>query len=99
MKREPPRQRIVFSFAVVPAVISLFSGTLVLASNDDCLLCHRNMEYGEPKGDTERIHDASGKFLHEPHNALSCTDCHVDITEVPHRTGIERKIPCEACHN
>lgn len=81
------------------AVILALNVTTVLAANEDCLTCHANMAYGEPKGDTPRIHDASGNFLHEPHGALACTDCHTDITEVPHRQGVERTVQCETCHN
>ena len=93
------------SFACFKPVASLLiAATLIYSSsaqagNDNCLTCHAAMKYGEPTGDKPRIHDPSGKFIHEPHGMLACTDCHTDITDVPHREGIERKIKCEACHN
>lgn len=86
-------RHLVFIYCIAIAAPSALGG------NEDCLVCHRNMEYGEPSAGTERIHDQSGNFLHQPHGNLACTDCHVDITQVPHREGVERKIQCEACHN
>lgn len=88
------------STGLLVAVLLFFPAAApTFAGNDDCLMCHQSMEYGKPSGDTPRIHDPSGNFLHEAHGILSCTDCHSDITEVPHRQGIDRKITCENCHN
>ena len=28
----------------------------------------------------------------------SCTECHKDITEIPHKTGITHKVSCVSCH-
>ncbi len=85
--------------ALVLVLSSFSSHAVAQYKNEDCLACHARMEYGEPKGDMARIHDVEGRFLHEPHATLSCTDCHADVTEVPHRQGVERKIRCETCHN
>jgi hypothetical protein len=29
---------------------------------------------------------------------FSCTDCHTDIIEIPHRAEVERGVDCLNCH-
>ncbi len=84
---------------VLLTVILTVNSIPVLAANEDCLACHRSMEYGKAKEGTSRIHDASGNFLHEQHSPFPCSACHTDIKEVPHRKDIEHNVKCETCHS
>ena len=70
-----------------------------LSDNQVCLECHEGTEWSAPENsDRPRVHQDSGAFVQPDHEMWSCTDCHTDITEVPHREGIERTVECTNCH-
>lgn len=55
--------------------------------SEDCLMCHETMEPLVDKG----LLDAS------IHSGFECTDCHQDVTEIPHEE-VPRKVDCSSCH-
>jgi len=62
-------------------------GGVMALSNDDCLMCHANME---PKLDVGIFHESS-------HGELTCTMCHEGILELPHATPLPT-VKCDGCH-
>lgn len=70
-----------------------------LSDNAVCLECHADTPWSAPENsDRPRVHQDSGAFFQPDHEAWSCTDCHTDIMEIPHREGIERNVECTNCH-
>lgn len=71
-----------------------------LSDNDTCLECHADTEREAPaSSDHARVHNDDGSFIQEDHEMWSCTDCHSDISEIPHREGVERTVDCLECHD
>ncbi|MCL4812594.1 MAG: cytochrome C [Vicinamibacteraceae bacterium] len=78
--------------------------------NDTCLSCHgeAGLEKTLPSGEVQSLvvsHETFAKSVHG--DKLACTDCHTDITEVPHearpfRTKREFSVAyyeaCKRCH-
>ena len=68
-------------------------------SNEDCLGCHADTSMVRENPDSTRtalwVDDAV--YSNSVHQGLSCTDCHADISEVPHA---EKPAPvnCGGCH-
>jgi cytochrome c551/c552/cytochrome b subunit of formate dehydrogenase len=65
-----------------------------------CLACHGNAGFSGPgpNGKERSLHVEGDKFLNSVHGKRVCVDCHKDITEIPHRAGIDRKVSCIQCH-
>ncbi len=55
-------------------------------SNAVCLSCHGNSSFSIPvkDGETLPLYVDSKSLAHSVHAGLACTDCHSDITSVPH---------------
>jgi cytochrome b subunit of formate dehydrogenase len=68
--------------------------------NDLCLGCHgtEGFEMPGPDGKMRDLYINKDKFGNSVHGIRKCTDCHTDITEIPHRTGVKRKVSCVICH-
>jgi len=68
--------------------------------NDLCLGCHgtEGFQMPGPDGKMRDLHIIKDKFGNSVHGERLCTDCHKDITEIPHRTGVTRKVSCVICH-
>lgn len=70
-----------------------------LSDNEVCLGCHEGTEWSAPENsDRPRVHQDSGEFVQADHEMWSCTDCHTDIMEIPHREDVERDVDCTNCH-
>jgi predicted CXXCH cytochrome family protein len=77
---------------------------------DTCLGCHadRSLAVSLPSGETRSLFVNIGAFRASVHgNKLSCTDCHQDITEVPHASRPFKTLreftvayyeQCKRCH-
>ncbi len=74
------------------AIVALAGGQRAAAASDPpsnatCMACHGNQAFAAKLGDGEKLSlyvDAQG-FAHSVHGGkLACTDCHSDITTVPH---------------
>lgn len=56
-------------------------------TNETCRDCHTTLSPGiDPK-----------VFKETAHGDLSCTDCHADVTEIPHADKLSR-VDCAVCH-
>lgn len=70
-----------------------------LSDKETCLMCHAAFEWTAPENsDRPRVHNDDGSFVQQTHDMFSCTDCHRDIIEIPHRTEVERGVDCLNCH-
>ncbi len=78
--------------------------------NDTCLGCHgdRSLEVTLPSGEVRSLYTDPEAFKASVHGGtLSCTDCHQDITEVPHESRPFKTLreftvayyeQCKVCH-
>ena len=68
--------------------------------NDVCLGCHGNEGFAMPGADGKMrdLHIIKDKFGNSVHGKRLCTDCHKDITEIPHKLGVTHKVSCVTCH-
>jgi cytochrome b subunit of formate dehydrogenase len=68
--------------------------------NAACLGCHGIEGFAFPSGDGEmrQLHVSSENFGQSVHGMRSCVECHKDISQIPHRNSIERKVDCITCH-
>jgi cytochrome b subunit of formate dehydrogenase len=69
-------------------------------SNERCLRCHGREGFSRegPDGAERDLHVTAGAFEESVHGSQDCVGCHQDITKVPHRKGVERKVGCVQCH-
>src|SRR3972149_3089166 len=66
--------------------VLLLSGTGTVSaqiSNEECLSCHDKVE--------------ASKFGASVHGPLECTNCHADVTAVPHEPK-PKAVNCATCH-
>ena len=68
--------------------------------NEVCLGCHGNegFEMPGPDGKPRDLHVIKDKFGNSVHGKRVCTECHKDIIEIPHKTGVTHKVSCVTCH-
>ena len=95
----------VWAITILGTAISVFSAAALaqddmdLSDNEVCLECHAGTQWSPLEdSDRPRVHEDSGAFIQPDHEMWSCTDCHTDIMEVPHREEIERTVECTNCH-
>jgi cytochrome b subunit of formate dehydrogenase len=69
-------------------------------ANDTCLGCHGNEGFAMPgvDGQMRQLHVIKDKFGNSVHGKRACQECHTDITEIPHKTGVTHKVSCVTCH-
>jgi cytochrome b subunit of formate dehydrogenase len=69
-------------------------------ANATCLACHRIESLAAPmtNGDMRQLYVSPGDFEQSVHGKRACVECHKDITNIPHRKGIDRKVGCVQCH-
>lgn len=100
--------------AAVPLVLLLAPASPAMTQPSEqsqaCLACHgdRDLTVTLPSGEVQRLYVDYETFARSVHgNRLSCTDCHTDMTEVPHasrpfKTSREFTIAyyeqCKRCH-
>jgi cytochrome b subunit of formate dehydrogenase len=68
--------------------------------NAMCLRCHGNASFARTGADGQKrpLHVSRDDFGSSVHGGFNCADCHQDVTDVPHRKGIDRKVGCVQCH-
>jgi cytochrome b subunit of formate dehydrogenase len=68
--------------------------------NEVCLGCHGNEGFAMPgaDGQTRDLHVIKDKFGNSVHGKRLCTECHKDITEIPHKPGVTHQVSCVTCH-
>jgi cytochrome b subunit of formate dehydrogenase len=84
-------------FTADPAVADTGDPKLATAK---CLRCHARENFSRegPDGRERNLHVSAEDFEASVHGERDCVECHEDITKVPHRKGIERKVGCVQCH-
>jgi predicted CXXCH cytochrome family protein len=70
-------------------------------SNQTCMSCHASASFAAPGADGKPrpLHVAGDKFGKSVHGKRACVECHADITEIPHKTGVTHKVNCVNCHD
>ncbi|MGZ8230855.1 MAG: cytochrome b/b6 domain-containing protein [Burkholderiales bacterium] len=51
-----------------------------------------------PDGKPRALHVPADALAKSKHGVLPCIGCHQDITEIPHKEGVKRKVDCSGCH-
>jgi len=69
-------------------------------ANATCLGCHGNEGFAMPGADGQmrQLHVVKDRFGNSVHGKRLCVECHKDITEIPHKTGVTHKVSCVTCH-
>jgi len=69
-------------------------------ANATCLACHGNEGFAMPGADGQMrdLHVVTDRFGKSVHGKRLCVECHKDITEIPHKTGVTHKVSCVTCH-
>ncbi|HSB70522.1 MAG TPA: hypothetical protein VLT62_14450 [Candidatus Methylomirabilis sp.] len=64
-----------------------------------CLICHGKPNFSKtlPSGRTISLHVDERQLKESVHAGRSCTDCHSDITAIPHKGEVKR-VGCVRCH-
>jgi hypothetical protein len=70
----------------------------VAESAQNCLLCHGKPDFGKVESTGRKISLFVDTLqLHKSiHGQRQCTDCHVDVTQIPHQPAA--KVNCRRCH-
>jgi len=66
-----------------------------------CLGCHGNEGFSMPdeSGKPRELFVHGEKFGKSVHGKRQCVECHKDITEIPHKAGVQHKVSCVQCHD
>src|SRR6185436_18603690 len=66
-----------------------------------CLGCHGNEGFSMPDaaGKPRNLTVHGEKFAKSVHGKRNCQECHRDITEIPHKPGVQHKVGCVQCHD
>ena len=69
-------------------------------ANKRCLMCHGREGFSREGADGQLrdLHVDAERFDASVHGSRDCVGCHTDITNVPHRKGVERGVGCVQCH-
>ncbi|HEY5896448.1 MAG TPA: hypothetical protein VIV54_02730, partial [Burkholderiales bacterium] len=69
-------------------------------TNDTCLSCHGNEGFSATRADgrPRSLHVVKDKFGYSVHGKRQCVECHKDITEIPHKLGVQHRVSCISCH-
>ena len=72
-------------------------------SAETCLGCHGIDGFAVPQGEDgsaprRQLSFNKDSFAESAHGKLACVACHMDITEMPHKTGVGRTVDCINCH-
>jgi formate dehydrogenase gamma subunit len=63
---------------------------MALPATEECIACHGERDMGSLFIDQK-------EFKNSVHKDLSCTDCHDDITNLPHQEKL-KTVSCQICH-
>jgi hypothetical protein len=81
------------------AFLSLILAGGATAQNEQCLICHQKPGFKKilESGRVISLYIDPADLETSSHAGRLCTDCHADITEIPHR-GVIQKVNCSRCH-
>jgi len=65
-----------------------------------CLMCHgkRELTGTDASGGVRSVYVSEETLRGSAHGKLSCVDCHLDVTELPHGKRL-KKVNCVECHS
>jgi hypothetical protein len=105
-----PNKRLLMISAIgVLAGVTLFWGAVMpagLAQTQDlvvkkCSICHGKQSYKRivrRNGEIDNLFVDENVLADSVHHNKSCTDCHADITTVPHENITPQPVDCSRCH-
>jgi cytochrome b subunit of formate dehydrogenase/RNase P subunit RPR2 len=66
----------------------------------ECFTCHGNANMSKklPDGSIKSLHVDQDLYKASIHTGEGCVSCHSDVSELPHKAGLE-KAKCDACHD
>lgn len=80
------------------ALIFLVGPLLAAVNDSSCVACHEGPAYRETKeGKKDIVHFNRQELSDSAHKSLGCTECHADVSTVPHKKELER-VDCARCH-
>jgi hypothetical protein len=95
---------VVTGVLILSALPGLLANTAVAQDNGPanatCLACHRiqTLSATLPNGDSRQLYVSPEDFEGSVHGGRSCVECHKDVTQIPHRQGVDRRVGCVQCH-
>lgn len=84
---------------VVLILLLLPLGAVFAADDENCILCHkyRGLSRVDKQGDTRLFYVNEGLYTSSVHGKVKCTECHAQITKIPHEE--DTKVSClNECH-
>src|SRR5690348_428322 len=90
---------IIKPFILLSIFYTFFFSLSYSIENEACFLCHSNTELKKtlPNGQVINLFVNKEIFNQSIHKNRLCTDCHRDITSIPHKKEIE-PVNCSGCH-
>jgi cytochrome b subunit of formate dehydrogenase len=95
---------VVLPALLLAALLVPFAGSAAAQDNGPanatCLACHsmESLAKPMPNGEPRQLYVSPDEFEQSVHGKRSCVECHKDITAIPHRKGVDRKVGCVQCH-
>jgi cytochrome b subunit of formate dehydrogenase len=104
MPNPKPPALVVAGVLIMAALLGPLANTAVAQDNGPanamCLACHRMESLAMPtaNGEMRRLNVSPDEFEQSVHGKRACVECHKDVTKIPHRKGVDRKVGCVQCH-
>jgi hypothetical protein len=93
-----------FAVPVLVAMLMVFAyspATASAADQENCMFCHQYPLLGvvDDSGALQSFFVSENQWAMSVHAGLLCTDCHREVTKIPHNTKDKRVDCTAACHN
>ncbi len=85
---------------LLPLCLFLLVPMVAGAQEQRCLICHgkRDLRGTDASGGARSVYVSEEALRGSAHGKLSCVDCHLDVTELPHGKRL-KKVNCVVCHS
>ncbi len=92
------KKAVYYPYIMLVCLFFLWSSQTSLAQDDeDCLNCHSVAHGADPDTDVPLVNmEVCARSVHLQLE-FACGDCHMDIEEIPHQSGLE-PVNCGGCH-
>lgn len=83
---------------ICAALVGVFISVVHVQALEKCQICHGKKDHHkiEETGRRVSLYVDDSLITRSVHASKECTDCHVDIVEIPHRAV--KKVNCRRCH-
>lgn len=90
---------ILMGLFILPAVMIQKQAWAETIQVQKCTICHGKQDFKKilPTGEIKALYVKEKAIKASVHANKSCTDCHADVAEIPHRTTPD-KVNCARCH-